>query len=445
MRILLVNPPYIGWLNDLKVEPIGLLYIASFLRQKGHDVALYDPYIGDEESVFIDQVEKWKPDIVACAVYTVSEEFCFKLARLTKQLNPNILFVAGGPHATFAAERMLSRCPEIDLITHKESEEIMLELVERLSAKESVYGIAGTSHKRLGNKSLLGNVVTNATRLPTLPLDELPPPARDMLSWDYYTEEQRSTGVISARGCAYRCDFCVSPVFFKGVRNRQISEVAKEIKTIIDQRKICHVHFYDDVFAYNLKKMKEVRDLIGPLNVTWDCYVRVDCMNDEMLRTMQEAGCIQIRFGVESGVDERRALKKGGKTATFDKHKHVVELARNVGVASSASYILGFPDETRDDILATIDFADKLGTDMVGFYKLTPYPGTIYWKQLEDQNINYETYTKLENDVTLNPTLSADELKDLVRLAYQTYYKERYRPHHADALRFLTSEQKLSY
>src|SRR5206468_564621 len=120
MRILLINPPYIGWLNDIKVEPIGLLYIASFLRERGHEVELYDPYMGEPEDLFIDKVLHWAPRIVACAVYTVSEEFCFRMARLVKRLNPQITFVAGGPHATFTPQRMLRKCEAIDLITHRE-------------------------------------------------------------------------------------------------------------------------------------------------------------------------------------------------------------------------------------------------------------------------------------------------------------------------------------
>lgn len=108
MRVLLVNPPYVGWLNDVKVEPIGLLYIASFLRQRGHEVALYDPYIGEDQDAFLDLMSTWKPRMVAIGVYTVNEQFCFDLAELTKQLDPGVFVVAGGPHATFVSRRMLT-------------------------------------------------------------------------------------------------------------------------------------------------------------------------------------------------------------------------------------------------------------------------------------------------------------------------------------------------
>jgi hypothetical protein len=121
MRILLVYPPFVGWLNDIKVEPIGLLYIAACLCRAGHDVELYDPYIGDTEASFLDKLAHFRPRIVGCAVYTVSEQFCFDLARVTRQVDPTILFVAGGPHATFTAGRMLSRCDAIDVIAHRES------------------------------------------------------------------------------------------------------------------------------------------------------------------------------------------------------------------------------------------------------------------------------------------------------------------------------------
>lgn len=464
MRILLINPPYIGWLNDIKVEPIGLLYIASYLRQLGHEVELHDTYMGETEELFIDRVMYWKPEVVACAVYTVSEEFCFQMARLTKQLNPNIIFVAGGPHATFTPKRMLSKCRAIDIITNRESEETMANIAACLEQGGDLKDVAGISYREgLSTKRRALKVDTSSKQLPVLggnpwdgiitnpirpmktPLDSLPFPAKDLLSEKYY-EKYRATGVISGRGCAYKCDFCVSPEFFKGVRQRSMECVAEELLEVIKARGIRHVRFYDDVFAYNLDKMKRVRQTIGPLGLTYDCYIRIDVTTPEMLEVMKESGCKQVRFGVESGVEGNRSLRKGGRTVGFRKHAEVVEKCRELGIETLASYIFGFPNETREDMMATIEFADQLNTDRVGFYKLTPYPGTIYWSMLDEEKIPLNNYCKFDNEVSVNEHMTSEEIFEMLRLAYETYYRNRDLPYeNPDTLRFLTSLPKLSY
>lgn len=456
MKIILINPPYVGWLNDIKVEPVGLLYIAAYLRDLGHDVHLYDPYIGESQDIFVSMLRDLKPDVVACAVYTVSEDFCCELARLTKSLLPESLFVAGGPHATFCSERMLRRCDSIDVITKREAEITVAELLDwraaggAWSALAEVRGIAFLETPG----DVAAPVIDTGAPKTFSNVDEIPMPAKDLLSEAYYSlgttgvlpKGYRSTGIVSARGCAYKCDFCVSPVFFHGVRKHSVTRVRDEIETMMKARGITHVHFYDDVFAYSLKRMEEVREVIGPLNITWDCYIRIDCVSREMLAVMKDAGCVQVRFGVETGSATLRAKRKGGKTAPLEKHLEVVAWCRELGIETLASYIIGFPDESLDDIEETIDFADTIDTDRVGFYKLTPYPGTIYWDLLQDKNIDYDNYIILENDISLNATLSASTLNDLVRQAYHRFYQTRRMPvDDPDTLRFLTSLPKLAY
>jgi radical SAM superfamily enzyme YgiQ (UPF0313 family) len=165
-----------------------------------------------------------------------------------------------------------------------------------------------------------------------------------------------------------------------------------------------------------------------------------------MLDAMKEAGCIQVRFGVESGRDPQRTIHKGGHTMPFDCHRRIVDKCREVGIETQASYILGFPDETEEDILATIDFANRLNTDRVGFYKLTPYPGTIYWDMLDEDSICLENYTKFDNQVSVNKNMSSSHIFQLLRFAYETYYRNRNLPYdNPDTLRFLTSLPKLRY
>lgn len=440
MRILLVNPPYVGWLNDIKVEPLGLLYIAAFLRQHGHQVALHDPYIGQSEADFVDRMMTWRPDAVAVAVYTVSEAFCYHIARLAKKLDPRVLVIAGGPHASFVAPRMLKACEAIDVVTHRESEESVAAVLAAHATGCNLTGVSGISVR-----DRLGNVVTTPYAPLRTALDDLPVPARDLLS-DLYYAKYRAAGVITARGCAYKCDFCVSPAFFKGVRQRDMRLVADEIRAVMTDRNVRHIRFYDDVFAYNERKMHLIREHIKPLGVTFDCYIRVDVTTPQMLELLAESGCVQVRFGVETGSEVLRSRRKGGRTVSFGKHRTIVEMCRTLGIESQASYIFGFPDETLDDMEATIEFADRLDTDQVGFYKLTPYPGTIYWDMIDPDKISLEDYCKFDNEASVNAEVPSDMILSLLEQAYIRYYSKRAIPFdRPDTLRFLTSLPKLRY
>jgi len=161
---------------------------------------------------------------------------------------------------------------------------------------------------------------------------------------------------------------------------------------------------------------------------------------------LKASGCSQVRFGVETGNERARSLRKGGRTVSFEKHLEVVEKCRELGIESQASYIFGFPDESRDDMLETIEFADRLNTDTVGFYKLTPYPGTVYWDMLDVDNVPLHDYTKFDNEVSLNERMTSDEIFAILTEAYETYYLHRNLPYgRPDAMRFLTSLPKLRY
>jgi radical SAM superfamily enzyme YgiQ (UPF0313 family) len=97
-------------------------------------------------------------------------------------------------------------------------------------------------------------------------------------------------------------------------------------------------------------------------------------------------------------------------------------------------------------MLRTLEFADALDTDRVGFYKLTPYPGTIYWDMLDEDAVPLDNYTKFDNEVSVNEHLTSPEIFDLLREAYESYYRNRDIPYdRPDTLRFLTSLPKLRY
>jgi radical SAM superfamily enzyme YgiQ (UPF0313 family) len=183
--------------------------------------------------------------------------------------------------------------------------------------------------------------------------------------------------------------------------------------------------FYDDAFTVNQARTREICEEIQKrgLKVEWDCETRVDMITKELLQKMKEAGCIAVWFGVESGC--QNVLQSMGKNFNLNQARRAFKWAKEVGLLTEASAILGFPGETKESLMETVKFAEELNPILLGYYIATPYPGTpLYdfvkekgWLKITDFN-KYDTATPTFE----TPTLSMKELGELRDKAYQRFY-----------------------
>jgi len=147
-----------------------------------------------------------------------------------------------------------------------------------------------------------------------------------------------------------------------------------EIEYLVDRYKIDGLYFHDETFTLNRKWVMEICEEMKVLDLKWGCQTRVNLVNDELLKAMKASGCIQIDFGIESA--SKRMLKLLKKGITAEQSRKALALTKQNGIKSFASFMLGLPGETEEDIIENVKFLKKVKPDFTYFNLYTPFPGT---------------------------------------------------------------------
>jgi anaerobic magnesium-protoporphyrin IX monomethyl ester cyclase len=415
-------------------EPLGLLYIASYLRNQGYDIDLVDLNIVVETSIhqhlrdLISICVRGDPEVIAFPTYSATFPETLLIARGIKERLTETKIVFGGPHSSFRDKETLSH-KQVDFVVRKEGELTMSELVKELEKGTHVYRrILGLSYK---DKQ---GIKRNPDRPFIKDLDALPLPARDLLSKYYYTKGLK-LNILSSRGCPYQCIFCVAPKYWKRkVRFRSIDNVEKEIAQFLDDRvtsripKGFHLNFVDDVFALGGKKrVIAMSDMLSNFGIDWHIYSRVDTVNKEILLKLRQSNCTLIRFGIESG--SQRILDLLKKGVRLEQITRAVALAKKAGFITHGSFIIGFPTETEKDVQKTIALSKKLPLDFAFFFIATPYPGTELADRylVQGLRLNYakiEKFNCYTNMFGEYERLSPQRKMELLSQAYESFYLE---------------------
>lgn len=380
MRILLVNPANAGILKAIGVHfpPLGILYLAAYLEQDGHQVTVRDFCTPGSEPDYNCY------DLVGISTDTTRHLKAMQIARRAKEAG--CVVVMGGPHPCYIAAEILST-PWVDFIVHGEGEETMLELVKCLADKKERWkDIPGISFKQDDM------VITTKQRPFINDLDSLPLPARHLLPMDQYRRtkfgDRPITPVVTSRGCPINCRFCSSSSFFGTKwRSRSPESVLEELEHLSAHYGFGAVAFVDDNFTISPERVVAISEGIirKGLDIWWWNFSRPETIvrNEEMLRIMRRAGAKTIYIGVESA--SPRALTELGKRQNLDTIIKAVEILKKHGFEIFASYILGSPGEDVRCIHETIRFAKRLDTNVAQFSILTPYPGTALYEELKER------------------------------------------------------------
>jgi anaerobic magnesium-protoporphyrin IX monomethyl ester cyclase len=419
----LVNPPYPQEAHQHPpFIPLGLGYLAAVLEKNQHEVDVIDCQalkLSYEE--FKSEISKRQPNIVGVTSTTLTYKSALQITRIAKEACPKCLTVLGGPHATFWDENALQECPSLDIVVRKEGEYTLLELVQRIEAGKDYYDVLGTTCRK-DEKT-----IKNPDRPYIENLDELPFPAHHLFP---LKQLQKYGKVIfpltTSRGCTFWCNFCSAVrMFGRRYRMRSPKSVADELEFLNKKYGAQQFTFYDDAFTVDQSRVQKICEEIQnrKLKIKWDCETRADMVTKELLQKMRKAGCLAVWFGVEAG--SQRVIDAMGKGITLEKTKTAFKWAKENGLMTIASVILGFPDETPETAWETIKFVDELNPDDVGYYIATPYPGTpmfdyvkkMNWLKIDDFD-KYDTATPIFE----TPTLSIKELKEIRGRALQRFY-----------------------
>jgi anaerobic magnesium-protoporphyrin IX monomethyl ester cyclase len=422
-HITLVNPPYpIGSHLHPPFLPLGLGYLAAVLEKNNYKVDIIDCQalkIGYDEAK--EEIKTRQPDIVGITSTTLTYKSALKIVQMSKEVNPNILTIMGGPHVTFWDAEALEECPQLDVVVRREGEQTVLELVQKAEAKQSFKDILGITYRDNGQ------TIKTEDRPWLENLDELPFPAIHL--WPI--EKMRSFGEVifpltTSRGCVFWCNFCTAVrMFGRKYRMRSVKNVVDELEYLHKTFGAEHFTFYDDAFTVDQSRTEALcQDILDRgLKIRWNCETRVDMVTKELLAKMKAAGCTDVWFGVESG--SNKVLNAMDKGISIERTQKAFKWAHEVKLMTVANVILGFPTETKESIWETVKFIEKLDPNDVGYYIATPYPGTPMYNQVKESGAlqifdfdKYDTATptfKLDN-------LTMEELRDTREKAFHSFY-----------------------
>jgi anaerobic magnesium-protoporphyrin IX monomethyl ester cyclase len=422
MNILFINPPYKSKIQEFLGANAPLLGFGSMsyqLEREGHNIEILDcPTLGlnlSNAAMFVGKVD---PDVVGITSTTPSFSEACKMARVVKDLKPECMVVMGGPHVSFEDYSTLES-PYVDVVVRGEGELTMRDLVTRLEKGESLSKVLGITYK------VKGVVRRNPDRPFIEDLDALFVSYHKLPMSRYKFEGENYATIVSSRGCPYGCVFCSSSLLHgKKWRCQSAERVGREVRFLIDEYGVKHIEFLDDLFTFNNKRVEEICRIFHreKLDVQWFCSSRVNTITNELMAKMRRAGCVGIYFGVESGCQRiLNILRKGIK---IQQAVEAVRGAKEVGIETVATFILGIPGETVDDIRQTIRFAKLLKSDYTQFTFCTPYPGTELYRFAKGNNLllseDWSRYTTME-PVLKVPGLSVTELKGLFKEAYLNF------------------------
>lgn len=446
MRILFVFPSITNVLEPAKHIPLNLCYLAAVCEQVGHEAAILDFNIhrDNKDERFKEKV-RWA-DIVGFTSVTPAIEECWRLCRVAKETKSTIRTVLGGPHISVLPEESL-KLAEVDFVVQGEGEETIKELCNALSNGNRFEQIKGLSFKTEGK------LKSNPPRPLMKNLDNLPFPAYHLLEMERYKRSahplfsdpvKRPAMIMTSRGCPFACNFCYNGIYGNTFRFRSPKNVVDEIQLLVEKYNVDYLSVEDDLFVYNPKRAIEICRLIieRGLKFRWECAhgIRVDTVNEEVLRWMKKAGCFRLFFGLESG-DQEVLNKLMNKKITLEKARNGIAIAKGLGFELGGYFLLGYPGETIDSMNKTINWALELEIDYALFNIPTPYPGSKLYNQVKHllgDELSWDTFRTLDTSYVYIREfgLKPEQLIKMRQIAYRKFY---FRPKYV--IGFLTKKR----
>lgn len=355
MKIQMIHPPHPAALEDRLDAPLGLLYVASSLRQAGHDVAITD-LSGIPRS-------DWKiveADIYGLTSFLPTMGISADIARLCKERNPEAKIIGGGVNFTSLVEMGLEKYipEEFDSIVLGAGELAVLDLVADMPNLKRYYA----------------HPIDN--------LDSLVEPDYSMVDLQSYQRKINGhlmVSVLTSRGCPMRCSFCVVNVLYKTTKFRSPEAVAKEIRRIIDKYGFRSFNFMDDTFFIDKPRTHRLLELLEPLKINFRCHGRVGFDTKEDYIRLKKAGCKQICWGIESG--SQFILDQMNKRATVGQGKQAIAWAKELGILDRIFLIVGFPGESEKTLDDTRHFIEEADASQYFVSTFQPYPGSDVWRE----------------------------------------------------------------
>lgn len=446
-EILLVNTPssivphpgddYFTYDHNM---PLGLVCVASYLKEHGYSVSILDSYA--ENLGVLATVDRifsrvTLPRVIGFNSSSPNIHIVHKIAAHIKRLRADVIIVCGGPHASLATEHTLST-GDVDYAIVGEGEIPFFNLVSSLFEGKNVplIEIPGVFSRQ--SDKISGRANGTFIDLAVMPL-----PCFELLPLDRYFAIKKRIYIHTSRGCVFRCIYCSVPECWgRSVRQIPGEVIRSQVNQLLTRYKPDEIQIVDDNFSHENGKYIRAFCTMNTeegWSVRWKCQVRADLLDKATIEMMSKTGCFEVDLGVESGNPEIQKYIR--KNLNLGKTLDTISSINKHGILTKAFFMLGFPEETYAQLTDTINYSLELkrsGLKDVAFFPVMPFPGTeiskvtgktVFQGAVIDDVDSYEpTFAgyrlrkySAKPEMSLNTNFSPETLRLLVKFAYQHF------------------------
>ncbi len=414
MKICIIRPSVIHKelaLSHMPSAPIGPAYIASVLRQHGHDVQVIDAPIEGfnnvEKFIMDTYIYGLNPENTILMADEDTEVFCIsfmftnnwyfdrELVKEAKKRFPNSIIIGGGEHATAVPKYCFDTAPGLDFIVMGEGEATVVELMDAIEKEETYEEINSIVYKR--GEELIINRGKKVKRI--LNISQIPWPAWDLFPLDKYFDNKISYGVyrgnslpiMASRGCPYECTFCSNPIMWgRQYTLRDISDFLDELEFWNKNYNVVNFDFYDLTAVIKRQWIIDMCDELEKRNLKITYQIpagtRAEAIDFEVASKLFKTGCKNITYAPESG--SVKVLKDIKKKVKLSVMYYSIACAYKAGMNVKLNIIVGMPGETHKDVWLTIWFLIR--SSWIGVHDMypaifSPYPGSVLFDSLTEQ------------------------------------------------------------
>jgi len=413
--------------KELRVYPyLGVCYLMAGLKHNqriDYDIDLIDaPAENFTLNELIREIKRKNPAIIAITITT----FTLRAAKLViegcRKEIPSAKIIIGGVHINHSPEDF--RYFGADYGLRGDCEFTIKPLVEAILDNKSVKKIPGIMYME-GNKFIMDKnppIIEN--------LDSIPFPDRSKLKAENYIFplfNKKFTTIIGSRGCPYHCVYCGLP-YNRKYKKRSVENIIQELKQL-QTLGYEFVSFSDDIFTLDNERIFELCREIkrNKISLKWGCSTRADCVTYPLLKALKDAGCLDIRFGIESG-NERIRKEIITKKIPDEQFVKSVNWAKKARLVVTGFFLFGHPTETEKNMIETMEFAKKINVDYVSFGIVVPIPSSgTFIQALKEKKIDKYIWRDVINGAKEVPfyspeKISLDFMKDLRMKANRSFY-----------------------
>ncbi len=421
------------WRNKTPYPPLGTLYAASYLRNHGYHVGLFDTNLLDSPETIKPYLKQHQPKVLVLyddgfnyltkMCLTSMREAAFAMIKIAK--NEQCKVIVCSSDSTDHYEKYLNI--GADFIIQGEGEVTLKALVDEFENGGNTFNIKGVIFK---NKT---GIVKHPKQAVLQNLDTLPLPAWDLVNMDAYKavwasgNNEFTLNIATTRGCPFKCNWCAKPIYGNRYNSHSPEYITGHIKYLTETYNVHRFWMCDDIFGLKPNWVQEFNKELKKEELFISYYIqsRVDLLlKEDTIDALSESGLEEVWVGAESG--SQAILDAMDKGTTVSQIYEATQLLKKKNVRVAFFIQFGYLDETKEDIAKTITMIKELVPDNLGISVSYPLPGTKFYDKVKDDLKLKANWTDSDDLAMLfEGTFNSKFYKKLHRYVHKEYRKSQ--------------------